>query len=64
MMTIYRAHVNGYFGEFRSLSELRTWATARRDRDCAGKLMTILQGTRHGDCDVYPGNCPRKEIVL
>lgn len=63
-MTVYHAHVDGFFGTFLSLDALRAWAIVRRQKGCAGKTMSIRQGIRTGNTDYYPANCPTKEIVL
>jgi hypothetical protein len=64
-MTVYHGHVDGFFGSFLSLGELRNWAiTCRDQRGCKGKTLKIMQGKRHGSVDVFPPHRPSKEIVL
>ena len=64
-MTIYRGHVDGFFGTFTNLDELRAWAISRRDKwGCKGKTLTITQGVKVGSAEYYAAHCPRKEVVL
>lgn len=63
--TVYRGHVDGFFGSFPTLGELRTWAiTCRDQRGCKGKTLSIIEGKRYGNVEDFGSYAPRKEIVL
>lgn len=63
-MTCYRIHLEGFFNQFGSIAEIKTWIAELKKRypDLIGKTADVYKGERHGDACVY-SSAPVKIVV-